>query len=72
MAELLYCRWRGPEHDGRFPCTSPKLIVGPQGVDATICAGCYCRDHEPVAPAAPQRPPKPRLSIEEMAAMRKK
>jgi hypothetical protein len=47
---LPACRWRGEElSDGRYACSSPKLLVGPNGVSAKLCAGCYCADHE--APA---------------------
>jgi hypothetical protein len=48
--ELPFCRWRGAERTpGRYACHSPKLIVGPAGVDASLCMGCYCRDHEPLS-----------------------
>lgn len=44
----LPCRWRkhrlGP---GVYKCDSPKL-VGRRRVDVKTCAGCYCRDHEPI------------------------
>lgn len=44
--ELKPCRWRGPESNGRFPCRSPK-IMAPNGVNASLCAGCSLRDHPP-------------------------
>src|SRR4051794_12462529 len=58
MADALpTCRWRGEERaPGRFGFGSPKLVVFSPGVDAGTCQRCYCRDHEPVAPAAPARP----------------
>jgi hypothetical protein len=48
--ELPVCRWRGTTLPGeRFACTSPRLIVGLDGVPAALCRTCYCRNHE--APA---------------------
>jgi hypothetical protein len=50
MQDLPLCRWRDEElSPGRYACRSPKLIVGPVGVEASLCSVCYCRDHEPVA-----------------------
>jgi ADP-heptose:LPS heptosyltransferase len=49
--ELPICRWRGEEKaefPGRWECNSNKLIKLPQGVRASTCERCYCRDHEPV------------------------
>ena len=59
MTNLLPCRWRLPLlPSGRYPCTSPKLVVRPEGVSAEVCAGCYCRDHDPPGPEPPG--PQPR------------
>jgi hypothetical protein len=58
MTDLLPCRWRGGRTPlGLYPCRSPKLVTRPEGVPPEVCAGCYCRDHEPPAPeAAPAAP----------------
>ncbi len=47
--DLPLCRWRGDAlADGRWQCSSPKLVVGPDGVPGDFCAGCYCCDHAPI------------------------
>jgi hypothetical protein len=60
--ELPICRHRGLElTPGRYQCHSPKLVVGPAGVDVGLCNACpYC-DHAGdggliVKPAAAPRP----------------
>jgi GR25 family glycosyltransferase involved in LPS biosynthesis len=40
----------------RVDCTSPKLIVGIDGVTQASCLTCYCCDHEPVAAVQPIAP----------------
>ncbi|MFO0929415.1 MAG: hypothetical protein U0736_20700 [Gemmataceae bacterium] len=55
--ELPVCRWRGEAVPASgYACHSPKLVVGPAGVTAELCGGCYCRDHPPV-PARHAPPP---------------
>ncbi len=46
---LPTCRWRGEVlPSGCYPCRSPKLITGREGVPAAVCRQCPYRDHEPV------------------------
>lgn len=46
--ELPQCRWRGASTGpGHRACSSPKLIVPPQGVTVDDCLRCYCPDHPP-------------------------
>lgn len=51
MTNFAPCRWRTGDI-----CRSPKLSGG--RVTPSLCAGCYCRDHEPTG-AMPMEPPAP-------------
>lgn len=67
--DLEPCRWRGRETNGRYPCSSPKLVAR-KGVTAEICAKCYCRDHYPPLNFARRKPDPPRISLNVLSPCR--
>lgn len=64
LTVLKPCRWRGPGVNGRYRCSSPKVVSGPKGVPSSLCAACPYADHAgaavvPVYRLPPAAPPKP-------------